>query len=238
MKEKHKKIMAAWMLLFLFIPALQSCMNDSDMTDQHNLGNDGGASLLAIGTVKVIEGKEYYFALDEGSKLYPGDTTYIHNYVIVDGQRAFVNFSKLSETIKGYHYNGKIHRIENILTKDIYFMPAAKADSIGDDRINITDLWIAGNYLNIKYQFYRSNHTNKHMLSLIVNEVSTDEKEKSDYVNVEFRHNAYKDNQQILASGLVSFKLDKISGLLKGKKGLNIRINSLYDGERFRTINY
>ncbi|WP_373806325.1 NigD1/NigD2 family lipoprotein, partial [Bacteroides heparinolyticus] len=99
-------------------------------------------------------------------------------------------------------------------------------------------LWIAGNYLNIKYQFYRSNHANKHMLSLIVNEVSTDEKEKSDYVNVEFRHNAYKDNQQILASGLVSFKLDKISGLLKGKKGLNIRINSLYDGERFRTINY
>uniref|UniRef100_UPI0035A0B891 NigD1/NigD2 family lipoprotein n=1 Tax=Prevotella heparinolytica TaxID=28113 RepID=UPI0035A0B891 len=99
-------------------------------------------------------------------------------------------------------------------------------------------IWIAGNYLNIKYQFYRSNHANKHMLSLIVNEVSTDEKEKSDYVNVEFRHNAYKDNQQILASGLVSFKLDKISGLLKGKKGLNIRINSLYDGERFRTINY
>ena len=27
-------------------------------------------------------------------------------------------------------------------------MPAEKADSIGDDRINITNMWIADNYLN------------------------------------------------------------------------------------------
>ena len=31
-------------------------------------------------------------------------------------------------------------------------MPAEKADSIGDDNINATDLWITGEYLNIKYQ--------------------------------------------------------------------------------------
>ena len=32
-------------------------------------------------------------------------------------------------------------------------MPAEKADSIGDDNINATELWITGEYLNIKYQF-------------------------------------------------------------------------------------
>ncbi|WP_425591968.1 NigD-like protein [Bacteroides zoogleoformans] len=236
MKQQKRKIIVTWILGVLFISIFHSCMNDSDMNGPYD---SDGSSLFAIGTVRVIEGKEYHFALDEGSKLYPGDTTSIHNYAIVDGQRAFVNFSKLNETIKGYHYNGKIHRIENILTKDIYFMPAAKADSIGDDRINITDLWIAANYLNIKYQFYRSNdHADKHMLNLIVNEAATNEKNKSNYVNVEFRHNAYNAAQQVVTNGLVSFKLDKISGLLKDKKGLNIRINSLYDGEGFRTIDY
>ena len=33
----------------------------------------------------------------------------------------------------------QIKHIENILTKDIYSMPAEKADSIGDDNINATD---------------------------------------------------------------------------------------------------
>lgn len=53
-------------------------------------------------------------------------------------------------------------------------MPAEKADSIGDDNINATDLWITGEYLNIKYQFYHSNNEDKkHMLNLVINEAST-----------------------------------------------------------------
>ena len=121
---------AVLMLLFLTMPMLQSCLDDWDDKDN---------PLFAIGTVKVIEERDYYFALDEGSKLYPGDTTYVHNYAVVDGQRAFVYFDELTDKVAGYEYNAKIRHIENILTKDIYFMPAEKNDSIGDDRINATD---------------------------------------------------------------------------------------------------
>ena len=104
-------------------------------------------------------------------------------------------------------------------------MPAEKADSIGDDNINATDLWITGEYLNIKYQFYHSNNEDKkHMLNLVINEASTG------------RHNAYNDSQLTLGTGLASFKLDNIAEQLKEKKGLNIRVKSLYDGERFMTI--
>ena len=74
------------------------------------------------------------------------------------------------------------------------------------------------------------------MLNLIVNEASTGENDKPDYVNLEFRHNAFNDSQQLLGTGLASFKLDNIAGLLEGKKGLRIRVKSLYDGERFATI--
>ena len=59
-------------------------------------------------------------------------------------------------------------------------MPAEKADSIGDDNINATDLWITGEYLNIKYQFYHSNNEDKkHMLNLVINEASTGEKRQT-----------------------------------------------------------
>lgn len=227
--KKQKMTFVTLMLLFLTTPMLQSCLDD---------WNNDYNTLFAIGTVEVIEGKDYYFALDEGSKLYPSDTSYVHNYTVVDGQRAFIYFSKLDEKLPGYDYNAQINHIENILTKDIYFMPAEKADSIGDDRINATDFWITGDYLNIKYQFYHSNNEEKkHMLNLVVNEASTGENDKPDYVNLEFRHNAYNDSQLQLGTGMVSFKLDNIAGLMEGKKGLSIRVKSLYDGERFTTVN-
>ena len=181
--KKLRMTLATSMLLFLTAIVLQSCLDDWD--DKYD-------TLFAVGTVKVIEGKDYYFSLDEGSKLYPSDTTYVHDYAVIDGQRAFIYFRELEEKLPGYEYNAQIKHIENILTKDIYSMPAEKADSIGDDNINATDLWITGEYLNIKYQFYHS--------------------------------------------GLASFKLDNIAEQLKEKKGLNIRVKSLYDGERFMTI--
>lgn len=226
--KKLRMTLATSMLLFLTAIVLQSCLDDWD--DKYD-------TLFAVGTVKVIEGKDYYFSLDEGSKLYPSDTTYVHDYAVTDGQRAFIYFRELEEKLPGYEYNAQIKHIENILTKDIYSMPAEKADSIGDDNINATDLWITGEYLNIKYQFYHSNNEDKkHRLNLVINEASTGENDKPDYVNLEFRHNAYNDSQLTLGTGLASFKLDNIAEQLKEKKGLNIRVKSLYDGERFMTI--
>lgn len=230
--KKLRTTFIAFILLFTAMPMLQSCL-DNDWDNQY-------PSLFAIGTIKVIEGNDYYFTLDEGSKLYPGDTTALYNYAVVDGQRAFVYFDELDEKKEGYEYNAQIKHIENILTKDIYSMPADKADSIGDDRINIIEpLWITGDFPNIKYQLYHSNNEEKlHMLNLVINEETTGEDDKPDYLNLEFRHNAYNDDPVILGTGLASFKLDNIADLLKSKKGLNIRVNSIYDGMKYITINF
>ena len=136
-----------------------------------------------------------------------------------------------------FAYNVKLIQLENILTKDIIPLTEETADSIGNDRINATSLWITGNYLNIEHQFFHSNNPDKkHMLNLVINEASTGENDKPDYVNLEFRHNAYNDSQLTLGTGLASFKLDNIAEQLKEKKGLNIRVKSLYEGERFMTI--
>lgn len=222
--------LAAFLSTFIILPMLQSCLNDWE---------DDERSSLTLGTVRIVNGKEYYFALDEGTKMFPGDTTQIHNYTLTEGQRAFVYFNLLDEKVDGYDYNARINHIENILTKDIYFMPAEKADSIGDDCINLNNMWITDNYLNIQYQLYHSDDPcKKHMLNLVVNEASDGKNDKEGYVTLEFRQNAFGDNYGTPAPGIVSFKLDKIANLLEGKKGLNIRVNSLHDGERYYTEDF
>lgn len=227
--ERFRLPIIAFILLFVTMPILQSCLGDTDDPFKD--------SLFTIGTVKVIEGRDYYFELDKGSKLYPSDTTLVRNYTITDGQRAFINFTKLETSLAGYEYNARINHIEDILTKDIYSMPAEEADKIGDDRINAIDLWITGDYLNIKYQIYHSNNKEeKHLLNLVINEASTGEHDKPGYLTLEFRHNAYNYPSTILGTGLVSFKLKNVADKLKDKKGLNIRVKSLYDGEKYKTV--
>lgn len=194
--------------------------------------------LFAIGTIKVIEKQDYYIDLDEGSKLYPTDTTSIQDYQIIPGQRVFVYFTPLSEVISGYEYNAKIMRIENILTKDIYLMPSEKSDSIGNDPVNIVETWISKGYLNIKYQFYCSNNPNKkHMLNLVANNEILSENITSNNLLLEFRHNAYNDSQLVPQTGIASFKLDNISNWLNNKKYINILVKSLYDGIIYIPVN-
>ena len=228
--KKLRTTLAAFLLLLIAMPVLQSCLNDWD---------DDERSSLTIGTVRIIDGKDYYFALDEGTRMFPGDTAQVNNYTLVEGQRAFVYFNLLDEKVDGYDYNAKINHVENILTKDIYFMPAEKADSIGDDRINITNMWITGNYLNIQYQLYHSNSNDKkHMLNLIVNETSDGKNDKEGYITLAFCQNPYDDEPLMPRHRLVSFKLDKIADRISGKTGLNIRVKSLYDGERYMTVDF
>ncbi|EJX09438.1 hypothetical protein, secreted, partial [gut metagenome] len=98
--------------------ALQSCLDNDDTK----------YTQLAIGTIEMIEGQDYYFSLDAGGKMYPGDTTQINNYPLKSGQRAFIYFDLLDEKVPGYDYNAMVYRIENILTKDIVRMPSEESE--------------------------------------------------------------------------------------------------------------
>ena len=61
---------------------------------------------------------------------------------------------------------------------------------------------------------------------------------EDEYINLEFRHNSERDSPDHLGEGYVSFKLDKIADRISGKTGLNIRVKSLYDGERYMTVDF
>ena len=208
---------------------LQSCLDD----------NDGPADLLVISTINKIsqDSKDFYFTLDNGEKMYPSDTTYIHNYTVNDDQRVFIHFLPLEESIPGYKYNVKLIQIEDILTKDIIPLTEETADSIGNDRINVVELWITGNYLNIEHQFFHNNNSSKkHMLNLVINQTEQASASEDDYLTLEFRHNAYDDEPRTLGWGVVSFRLKEIANQLAGKKGLKIIVNTIYDGKQTYTV--
>lgn len=230
--KKYKTYLLCSFLVFMAL-ALQSCLDDSD-----NFSDSFEDTLLGMGTVQTLDEDDFYFLLDEGSKLYPTDRSEVRNYEAKDGQRAFVYFDELPERLPGYDYNAKVRLIENILTKDVYYMPAEKEDSIGDDPVNITQMWATRrDYLNIECQFYHNNdEKRKHMLSLVVNEAAADETAGSDCVTLEFRHNANQDPASYPGLSIVSYRLDAIAPLLEGKKELRIRVHTLYDGVKYMSV--
>ena len=193
-----------------------------------------------MATVKELDG-QWILQSDNCGKLVPDNSSIIKlNDAAKDGQRVIAAFNFFNEeNSRNSSRSIELYDIYRVLTKDLYQMPAEKEDSIGDDRINITNMWIANDHLNIQYQIHYDDTSNKsHMLNLIVNEAADDKNDKEDYLTLEFRHNAYGEAQRKLGPGIVSFRLNNIRQLAEGKRGLNIRVNTLYNGISYQTIDF
>ena len=161
----------------------------------------------------------------------------------------FVIFNELEEPVNGYDLNIQVKGINPILTKDIVTMGEDDNDEekIGDDKINTTYMWINkdNKYLTIEFQYYGTHSEDKkHFLNLVINDKeetapTADEGNAEDeYINLEFRHNSEGDDPQRLGEGYVSFKLDKIKDRMEGKKGLRIRVNTIYGGPKTYEVKF
>ena len=165
---------------------MQSCLNDSESWPE--------GTNLAIATVRIKETTEqhnFYFLLDNNKTINP--VTLKHkDYKAIDGQRAFVYFGMIDNksviSDENYDYNANIFYIENILTKDIIPLSEVDKDSIGNDLLDITKVWIAQGYLNVECRYYSLNSDNKHLLNMVYHEVDDE-----GYICLEFKHNAFHD---------------------------------------------
>ena len=224
-------------VILMLLPILQSCLDDAN-NDEWVTCPPGG--ILAIGTMKIPNAdtpRDFFIALDNGDNVLPADTADIRNrkYTVAEGQRVFVGYLQMGKEKPGYE-NGKIFTIEDILTKEIIPLTEATADSIGDDRINVTAHALTKDYLTIEYQYLGSmNENKKHMLNLVQNEITGPIKDDG-YIYLEFRHNAFNDSPNQLGSCLVSFKLDSIAEQLATAKGIKLRVNTIYDNIQYVTI--
>lgn len=231
-------------VLFVFIMtmAILSCDNDDSSDEAYDSQNE----LFVISTINTFPDKtNFYFTLDNGKTMFPGDKQEIDNKKYEDGQRAFVVFNMLKTPAEGYDYNIRVKQIREIPTKETLLIDKdGVIEEIGDAPVNATYMWITQDkkYLTVEYQYYNSQNSNEaHSLNLVTfsgANASPQVNENDEYMYLEFRHKAHQKNSDLLEEGYVSFKLENIKDLLEGKKGLRIRVNTIYEGPRFYNIDF
>jgi hypothetical protein len=235
------------MKYFRFLPVVSAMLVACSLLSCSSFLNDDDppTTSLAIATVKVVEGNDYYFGLDDGDTMYPVDKSSIPGYKVKDGQRALVYFSLTDQEVEGYDYTIRVLGIEDVLTKDVILLTEEVADSIGDDKINAVSIRLSKEYLTIQFRLLGTGNPNKpHMLNLVQNLTTPEEAEADnvkdsddgEYLNLEFRHNAFDDAPMQLSENYVSFKLN--NALIDGKKGIKIRVNTLYDGVAYTSLDF
>ncbi len=182
-------------ILFIGIFVVLTSCNDKDSP---SLGN----FKIEIATVDSIDRATYALVLDNGDRLWPAatDVTYLPR----NDQRVFVNYTILSENQGGYAYYVKINDIWNILTKDVIDLDESNVAEIGNDPVELNDIWIGGDFLNVDYMFNYGG-VRPHWFNLVNNTFNP--LPSPDVVELEFRHNAYGSTSTNMMQAFVCFNL-------------------------------
>ncbi len=117
--------------------------------------NDGDyAAYTDFVTVRTTAAEaDYYFLLDDGKTLYPGDRDRIGVYEAVDGPRAQLFFSLLPETEPGYDYSAAIYEIRDIYTGHTRLLTVGELALLPDDATSLHSAWLRKNYLTLQIAY-------------------------------------------------------------------------------------
>lgn len=205
-----KKVLLLLVIITTF--ALTSC----DLNDGNSLDN----AWVGMGTVQKVapESRDFYIVLDNGDKLWPAATN-IPGYNPKDGQRLIANYTILSDGNSRYNHDVKLNSIYEVLTKPIVKLTTANADSIGNDRLTITDMWIGADHLNIEFEYL--GYSKRHMVNLVESDLSPSTPEMA---KLQFRQNGYGDEPMYLQRGIVSFSIKSLK--VEGKTSRKIELTT------------
>lgn len=169
--------------------------------------NDSVRLYTKIATVENPDSTAYFsYVLDNGDKMQIS-STYFPAFKPKSGQRIIAYFSLIApmDSASGYKYKTGLYDVYQVLTKGIFKITPETKDSIGDDPIEISNIWVGSHYLNIEFNYYGFNKT--HYINLISDTTKTYTDNK---VHLEFRHNNNSDIQSSRRWGVVSFNLNSL----------------------------
>ncbi len=190
--------------LILVIMAIVSLISCSD--DRDNYYND---SRIDIATVENPENAtKFYLKLDNDKVLYTS-LSELKYYKPKDGQRIVAKYIVLSSTADTTQI--QLLDVYEVLTKDVYKIKPEEQDSIGDDKINIRDIWVGSDYLNVEFDYPGYNKV--HFINLVSDSTKTYDDNK---IHLEFRHNANGDYPSYAKWGLASFNLSYLNSVVSG----------------------
>jgi len=222
------KRMKTLKVLMLTIGVLSSSLLFSSCLDDD--GYSLGDYWLGVATIESLDSSEHFFRLDDGTSLWPAAGSYVgHN--LNDGQRTWLNYTILSDSLNGFSHFVKVNGVDPILTKKMAEDLGEKNDSVyGTDPVKIRDLWIGDGYLNVMFMFNYGG-SERHLVNLLpIGD------EKNAY-QVEFRHNAYKDPPQAAVPGIVCFDLSGLPDTEGETVKLTVKV-STFNGERTYELEY
>lgn len=175
---------------------------------------------------------DYYFEIDNGKTIYPGDKSRIGTYEATEGKRAYVAFDLLPK-LEGYDYNAKIYSIGNLFTgKARTVSTQDELSDIKDDPISIDGARLAKKHFTLGV-IYPVNDNSKHEFELIINDVNPTTTNEG-YIDVELRHNAGGELMGGANKYFISFDLEQIKHRLEGAKGVTLRVKSGSEPKRFK----
>ena len=199
---KRKFFILSFGLLSVFL--LSSCL-DNDFVDYY----------VSYGVIQNVNSKnDYEILTDKGNTLVV--TKSYSSQSIEEGKRVLVNYEILSDDKKNKKiYEVKVNIFYSLLAKpliDESFILQNEEfyrDSIGNDPFNSISARFGGEYINIDFEVFHSQYSNKkHMINLVYDDLRAD----ADTIYLSLYHNAYgeipgKEQGLVLGYGKSSFKI-------------------------------
>lgn len=229
------KTLRSFMLLLgllLSSTVFYSCLDDDDNDYFYDSLFD---NLKAIVTIKPIDDSSFYMQVDDTTTFYPEKPYALDS---LRETRAFIIYNYSDTKTPGYDHTVNIVRLDTLLTKDIAPDLGLENDTYyGTDPVGLNGnsiwnpdgVWIEDGYITFDFILYRGhNDEAKHFMNLV-------QSNSLDPYELEFRHNAHGDAQLTLASGLVSFRLDKLPNTGGQTVKLKIKYKSL-SSDNYKTI--
>lgn len=181
------------------------------------------------GMVDRADDNTYRIKMDDYNILYPKESP-IPSENLKDSMRLFVEYS--IQDVRDSSFDVKILRAQEILTKSVVAYDTTILDSIGSDPIKKLGYWMAHDFLNFEFTYtcgYPVPNV-KHMVNLLHHPLT------NGTLELEFRHNAFKDRQDQLVPGVVSFPIGQL--LENSPKPVKIKVKYYDSVNSSRTIEF
>ena len=148
-----------------------------------------------------------------------------------DGKRVIVNFSFLEGQREGYDYYILINDIDSVLVKNVIPITPETTDSIGNDPVNVLDMWTSDKYLTVQFEMRGAGYE-KHMINLVRDYSLSPNPDEDGYLQLELRHNRLNDPEvEHFLWGVASFRLEDLNMENPDLKGLKIKVRTPHGTE-------